>query len=215
MMDFLLAVDWSQLVIPGIMTFGGALLVWYRKKVKEWRHGWARVLAGLRAIPELQQDVKGIRYFVSPNGGGSLMDSARRMEAAITTLSDTLVLLSDTVIAENDTDEHVARFHCSAEGSNVYVNQAYARWIGVGKADLLGWGFLNVVHPEDVDGVESHWEQCRKERRQYKHRHRVITTTGKVLTLDVTCTPIPETGTVRKWIGYAHIVETSNVERAD
>ena len=211
MMDFLLAVDWSQLVIPGIMTFGGALLVWYRKKVKEWRSGWARVLAGLRAIPELQQDVKGIRYFVSPNGGGSLMDSAKRMEIAIGSLTDTLKLLSDTVIAENDTDEHVARFHCSVTGENVYVNQTYARWLGVGKADLMGWGFLNMVHPEDTAKVESHWEQCRLERRQYKHRHRVITSTGKVMTLDVTCTPIPETGAVRKWIGYAHIVEGMDV----
>lgn len=206
MIDFLVALNWSQIIVALIMTCGGTALIWYREKVKAWRVFWSGVLNGLRAIPELQADVKGIRYFVSPNGGGSLMDSAKRMEDAISTLSERLEMLTQTVWAENDTDEAIARFHCNVDGENTYVNQTYARWLGVGKADLLGWNFLNVIHPEDVDRVRAHWDQCRREHRQYRMVHRMITSGGVTITVAVTATPIPEDGAAKQWIGFARKV---------
>lgn len=206
MIDFLLTLNWSQIIVALIMTCGGAALIWYREKVKAWRHFWSSVLDGLRAIPDLQADVKGIRYFVSPNGGGSLMDSAKRMEDAISVLSERLEMLTQTVWAENDTDDSVAHFHCNVDGENTYVNQTYARWLGVGKSELLGWNFLNVIHPQDVDRVRTHWDQCRREHRQYRMTHRVVTSGGSVLTMAVTATPIPEGGVAKRWIGFARKV---------
>lgn len=191
-------------------------MIWYREKVKSWRNFWTGVLNGLRAIPELQADVKGIRYFVSPNGGGSLMDSASRMEGAITALSSRLELLTQTVWAENDTDESIARFHCNTHGENTYVNQTYARWLGVGKAELLGWNFLNVIHPEDVDRVRTHWDQCRREHRQYRMVHRMMTSDGRTIAVAVTATPIPEEGATKLWVGFARKisdVSTANPTR--
>ncbi len=208
MVDTLLMMNWSQIIAAMIMTFGGGALLWYRKRVASWHQSWLRVFAGLQAIPELQTDVKGIRYFVSPNGGGSLMDLTRRLEATVGTITTQLELLTLTTTAENDTDDTIARFHCGADGANIYVNQTYARWLGVGKADLLGWNFLNVIHPSDVGEVHHHWEQCRREQRQYRKTHRVIATSGEVITLSVTVTPIPETGPVRVWVGYARRVES-------
>lgn len=207
MVDFLLTLNWSQIIVALIVTFGGAAMIWYRERLKAWRRFWSGVLEGLRAIPELQKDVQGIRYFVSPNGGGSLMDSAKRMEEAISLLGNRLQLLAETVVAENDTDEDVARFHCAPSGENIYVNQTYARWLGVGKNELLGWNFLNIIHPEDVGRVQRHWEQCRRERRQYRMCHRVIASNGDVLSLSITVAPIPEEGEILRWIGYAKRVD--------
>jgi len=204
--DFLLTLNWSSIIAASIMTFGGALMVWYRERVRAWQKGWLRVFHGLQAIPELQRDIQGIKYFVSPNGGGSLMDATRRMEKAIESLTEHMELLAETAVAENDTDEAIARFHCAPSGENTYVNQTYARWLGVGKVELLGWNFLNVVHPEDVNRVQTHWAQCRAEHRQYRQTHRVIASNGEVITLAVTCTPIPEGGNTRRWIGYARKV---------
>ena len=214
MVDFLLTLNWSQIIVALIMTCGGAALIWYREKVKTWRQFWSGVLNGLRAIPDLQADVKGIRYFVSPNGGGSLMDSAARMEGAITTLAGKLELLTQTVWAENDTDESIARFHCNTNGENTCVNQTYARWLGVGKAELLGWNFLNMIHPEDVDSVRLHWDQCRREHCQYRMVHRMITSGGETITVASTATPIPEDGEAKLWIGFArklpNVLATAN-----
>ncbi len=206
MVDFLLTLNWSQIIVALIMTCGGAALIWYREKLRAWRAFWSSVLNGLRAITDLQADVKGIRYFVSPNGGGSLMDSAKRMEDAISVLSERLEMLTQTVWAENDTDDSVARFHCNVDGENTYVNQTYARWLGVGKSELLGWNFLSVIHPQDVDRVRTHWDQCRREHRQYRMTHRVVTSGGSVLTMAVTATPIPEGGVAKRWIGFARKV---------
>lgn len=206
MIDFLLTLNWSQIIVACIVTFGGAMLVWYRKRVLAWRAFWHGVLEGLRAIPALQEDVKGIRYFVSPNGGGSLMDFARRTETALATVSERLEMLAETVIAENDTDESIARFHCNVAGENIYVNQTYARWLGVGKAELLGWNFLNLAHPDDVEKVQAHWDQCRRENRQYRMTHRVIATNGTTFSIAVTVTPIPEGAQVKRWVGHARRV---------
>lgn len=213
MVDFLLTLNWSQIIVALIMTCGGAALIWYREKVKMWRRFWSSVLNGLCAIPDLQADVKGIRYFVSPNGGGSLMDSAARMEGTITALASQLELLTQTVWAENDIDESIARFHCNTDGETTYVNQTYARWLGVGKAELLGWNFLNVIHPEDADRVRTHWDQCRRENRQYRMVHRMITSGGATITVAVTATPIPEKGAAKMWVGLARKV--SNVAAAN
>lgn len=212
MIDFLLTLNWSQIIVALIMTFGGAMAVWYRERMKECVAAWLRVFNGLQAIPDLQADVKGIRYFVSPNGGGSLMDSAARMEGAITSLAERLELLTHTFWAENDTDESIARFHCNVDGENTYVNQTYARWLGVGKAELLGWNFLNVIHPEDVDRVRTHWDQCRREHRQYRMVHRMVTSNGDTITVAATATPIPQEGPAKMWVGYAR--RTPNVATA-
>ena len=135
------------------------------------------------------------------------MDTGRRMETAIASLTDRVVLLAEIAVVENDTDERVARFHCALTGENTYVSQTYARWLGVGKNELMGWNFLNVIHPDDVEHVQSHWAQCRAENRQYRITHRVIAANGSVITLAVTCTPIPEGGDTRCWVGYARKVE--------
>lgn len=206
MIDFLLTLNWSSIIAAAIMAFGGTLLVWYRHSVNSWRAAWSRVFMGLQTIPELQADIRGIKYFVTPNGGGSLMDLARRLEISVGVITTQLDLLSQTVVAENDTDDLIARFHCSPDGQNIYVNQTYARWLGVGKSELLGWNWLNVLHPDDAARVQAHWTQCRTEHRQYRMLHRVIASNGDVITLSVTCTPIPEEGNALRWIGYARKV---------
>jgi PAS domain S-box-containing protein len=202
MLHMLLAqIDLSQIAVALITTVGGAAVVWYRKKFSEWAAFWRSVLDGLRGIPELQNDVKGIRYYVAPNGGGSLMDSAKRTEAAVSVLTEQLDMLSQTMWAENDSDEEVGRYHRSPTGENTYVNQTYARWLGVGKAELLGYNYFNFVHDDDVDEVREEWERCRAERRQFRHTYRMNTANGEVITVTAVATPVPETGTPRRWVG--------------
>lgn len=199
--DFIAQLDLTQLLIFVLTTVGGALLVWYRKRLAEWKTFWRGVLDGLRSIPELQADVKGICYYVAPNGGGSLMDTVKRTEAAISVLSEQVDLIVQTMWAENDSDENVGRFYCNAAGEVTYANQIYARWLGVGKAELMGWKYLNFVHPNDVDRVRRHWETCRSEHRQYRLRYRMVATDGEIIGVEVIATPIPESAPTKRWIG--------------
>lgn len=203
MLDLLTILNPTEIISAIFVTLGSVFAVWYRKKLVTLNKFWGEVFNGLRAVPELQKDVKGIIYFVSPNGGGSLMDSAKRTEAAVTQVADRLEILTQTVWAEHDTDEEVARFHCNSEGENTYINQTYARWVGVGKEELMGWGFINIIHPDDVVRVRAHWEQCRKEHRQYRMAHRMLKPDGSVFNVNVVATPIPENSpNVKRWVGY-------------
>lgn len=193
--------DLTQILLFVVTTVGGALLVWYRNRLAEWKAFWRGVLDGLRSIPELEADVKGIRYYVAPNGGGSLMDSVKRTEAAVGTLTEQVDLMAQTMWVENDSDAEIGRFHCNAAGENTYVNQPYARWLGVGKSELMGWNHFNFVHPSDVDRVRRHWETCRSEHRQYRIRHRMVAANGEIFEVEVTATPIPESAPAKRWIG--------------
>ncbi len=199
--EFLAQLDLTQILLFVVTTVGGALLVWYRKRLAEWKTFWRGVLDGLRSIPELKADVKGIRYYVAPNGGGSLMDLTKRTEEAVGVLGERLDLLTQTVWAENDTEDDVGRFYANADGENIYVNQCYARMLGVGKSELMGWKFLNFAHPDDVDRVRRHWEACRSEHRQYRIRHHMVAADGETIEVEVIATPIPETAPIKRWIG--------------
>ena len=205
--EFISQLDLTQILLFVVTTVGGTLLVWYRKRLAEGRKFWHGVLDGLRSIPELKADVRGICYYVAPNGGGSLMDSVKRTEAAVSALGEQVDLMTQTMWAENDSDDEVGRFHCNAAGEITYVNQIYARWLGVGKPELMGWNYLNFVHSDDVDRVRRHWEVCRSERRQYHLRHRMTAVDGELIEVEVVATPIPESAPAKRWIG--------NVRRID
>lgn len=199
--EFIYQLDLTQILLFVVTTVGGALIVWYRKRLAEWKKFWRGVLDGLRSIPELEADVRGIRYYVAPNGGGSLVDSVKRTEATISTLAEQVDLMAQTMWAENDSNDAIGRFHCNAAGENTYVNQLYARWLGVGKSELMGWKYLNFVHSNDVDRVRRHWETCRSEHRQYRVRHHMVAADGEIFEVEVTATPIPESAPAKRWIG--------------
>lgn len=193
--------DWTQIFLALVASVGGVVIVWYRKRLREWRKFWRSVLDGLRTIPDLEADVKGIRYYVAPDGGGSLMDSVKRTEAAVGTLTEQVDLVVQTMWAENDSDDDIGRFHCNGAGENTYVNQLYARWLGVGKSELMGWNYLNSIHPNDIDRVRKYWESCRSEHRQYRIRHQMIAADGEVIQVEVIASPIPEFPPIKRWIG--------------
>ena len=199
--EFLSQLDLTQILLFVVTTVGGVLPIWYRKRLAEWKKFWRGVLDGLRSIPELKADVKGIRYYVAPNGGGSLVDSVKRTETAISTLAEQVDLMSQTMWAENDSDDEIGRFHCNVAGEITYVNQLYARWLGVGKSELMGWNYLNFVHSNDIDRVRRHWETCRSEHRRYRIRHRIVAADGEIIEVEVNATPIPESAPAKRWIG--------------
>lgn len=194
-------VDVTQLIIVSATAAGGALVVWYRKRIAGWRAFWRNVISGLHNITDLHNDVKGIRYFVGPNGGGSLMDSVKRTEKVVGTLVEQMDIVVRTMLAENDSDDDVARFHCDADGSLVYANQLYARWLKIGKDELSGWNYMNYVHFDDIARVRRHWEICRNEHRQYRSLHRLVAADGEVFEVEVITTPIPETSPAKRWVG--------------
>lgn len=201
MSEFPYYIDFTQIFVFLLTTVGGTLVAWYWKRLKELKKFWGEVLHGLCGVPALHETVNGIVYYVGPNGGGSLMDSALRTERLVNLLADQVEMIVQTTVAENDADEDLARFHSDAAGGYTYVNRLYARWIGVGKTELLGWNYVNYIHPDDIDRVRKAWEQCRLEHRQYRIHYRLVPVTGEPFAVEVIATPIPDSAPVKRWIG--------------
>lgn len=201
--------NWAELLGTLILTIGGAVLIYMRNRIKDGYQSWKMVLSGLRAIPELSTAVQKISYYVAPNGGGSLHDAVKDTKVLVASLADQMDTMMQTIWAENDTDDEFGRYYADAAGSNTYVNQLYARWLSVGKNELMGWGFLNFIHPDDTERMRRHWENCRLEKRQYRIRHRMVTATGQVIEVEVTSIPIMQGLEVKRWIGSIRKVQAT------
>ena len=162
-------------ILGSIGLSGGAIWLAFRKRLAAWWCPYKEGLEGAAKVPELVRDVE-------------------RMSAS-------LHLLSLHVRARGDIDIETAQFEANAEGANTYVNLTYARWLGIGKAELMGWGWVNFVHPDDRIRVRKEWDACRLEHRKYNVRFRFLDTGGEAFMVDALATPIPDAPPAKQWIG--------------
>lgn len=121
--------------------------------------------------------------------------------AAVNDVRGSLGMLTLMVRARGDINIESAEFECDVAGAHTYVNLTYARWLGVGKSELMDWGFINFIHDEDRIRVRREWELSRAEHRIFNQRYRVVSSDKEVITVDTLITPIPESPPTKHWIG--------------
>lgn len=170
-------------VVTLLSTVAGALgtaWVFFRKRIREWWRPYREGLQGAAAVPRLQSSI-------------GVVENAVR-------------LMTMHIRAQGDTDIERGHFETDESGANTYVNLTYARWLGVGKAELLGWGWVNFIHPEDRARVRAEWEACRAEHRVYNLRFRMLDADGGTFMVDVMATPIPENPPAKRWLGVVRRV---------
>lgn len=199
--EILIRIDWTEVVYALIVAALGVAALYYRKRVPRWIKFWSGVFSGLREIPDMRMELQGIRHYVAPNGGGSLMDAVQRTEATIVALSESVDIIIHTMRAEDNSDYETARFDCSEAGGNTYINLTYARWLGASGPELMGWNFLNFIHPDDVAAFQKLWDSCREQHRQFRHTYRMVTAAGATLHVRTVATPIPDGPPIKRWVG--------------
>lgn len=173
--DILAFMESTGMVYTMVSAVGTAVLVWYRKKIANAVKTFRGISDGLQAIPKMQHD--------------------------LVQLGEQVEMLMCTIRVESDSTDLIGRFDCGVSGSNTYVNQTFARWLGVGKSELLGWNFLNFIHPNDSEKYYEHWEECRRTHRKFSYIVRMVTASKEVITLDVSAVPVPDHPPAKKWIG--------------
>ncbi len=162
-------------LLGSVATGLGAIWLFARKQIAAWWQPYKNGFEGAAQVPALKNDVEH--------------------------MSASLSLLTLHVRARGDIDIETAQFESNADGANTYVNLTFARWLGVGKAELLGWGWINFVHPDDRIRVRQEWDACRLEHRKYSVRFRFLDPDGESFPVDVLATPIPEAPPAKQWIG--------------
>jgi PAS domain S-box-containing protein len=131
-------------------------------------------------LPKLGLVVKA----VLPNNGSSMPDALNRLEIAVTALqaqNDASFALSEAMLWNHPK----SMFQCDDHGSNTFVNNAYARLLGVNVEDLIGLGWRSYVHPDDLLKYDSIWKQAFAEKRACWFHIRMITSEKETLNTSV------------------------------
>lgn len=129
----------SILLASAVIT---ALTVIWTKVVKPTVFGVRTFFKKFTAIEKLAQEL-------IPNGGTSLRDAIDRIETTVTFLNERQKALIQDIpygIIEYD-----------ATGKLVWANRTYLRRLDISLEQVLGNGWINLVHSDDVDRVVKTW----------------------------------------------------------
>lgn len=97
-----------------------------------------------------------------PNHGGSIKDSVNRIE-------NRLDFLGSFRRAQLNTDE-IAFVETDANGDLCWANKRFITLMNVTERDLLGTGWVNVIHPDQRDWVLEHWREAVEDEREFRER---------------------------------------------
>lgn len=161
----------------------------------------ALALWGYLALAFKRNDAKLNEFLSIPK---SLQEANSKLESAqqrMVTISATLTDLHLEIKARGDLNIDAAEFTCDHDGSITNVNQTFARWLGVGKAELIGWGWINYVHIDDRERVRAEWQACIKDHRALNIRYRLVEVDGDITQVHTVATPIPDAPPARQWVG--------------
>jgi len=129
----------------------GALAVSF--KVLKWGYTTVQdVQRKLDSIAELSRELV-------PNGGTSLRDSLNRVEASVAMLTYKMRM----VVELNEWDA----FESDSKGNWTCVTGRFHSHVGLDSDDLLGYGWLNSVHPDDRERISSEWTTALSQERDW------------------------------------------------
>jgi formate hydrogenlyase transcriptional activator len=107
-------------------------------------------------------------------------------------------------------------WQANARGEGFFVNPRWQQLTGQNENEMRGFGWLEVVHPDDRERTVRLWERAMIEKRTYENELRVRTREGGHRNFHVQAVPIlaPD-GNVHEWVGAnIDITERKQAEQA-
>jgi PAS domain S-box-containing protein len=88
------------------------------------------------------------------------------------------------------------------DGYTDYLNQRGAELLGLPAESIHGWGWLNLLHPDDAAPARRLWERAYQSGTPYRNEYRVRHADGSFRWILAQATPlIGGHGTIEKWVG--------------
>jgi PAS domain S-box-containing protein len=128
---------------------------------------------------------------------GDLGRSEERFRALVTGISDIL-------------------WDMPPQGEFVADQPGWRAFTGQTREALLGWGWLNAVHPEDREATVRAWQSALAERKPYQVEHRLRRQDGVYRHMLVRGVPVLEAdGSVREWVGIHRDITAQREDEAE
>lgn len=149
-------------------------------------------------IENLRKEISNLSSFIkeklSPNGGSSAVDAIKRIEDR--------QLASDARANALLNDSKLGVFSCTTEGKNLWVNRTYARFLGCGVDELLGYGWKKFIHTDELERYNKVWRSAFDDGCEFEETVEFLTVEHQRVNLHVTVSAIKDTkGNTASYIG--------------
>ena len=100
------------------------------------------------------------------------------------------------------------------DGAVDFVNQSWLDYLGCSREEILGWGWMKTVHPEDIDKLLNNWEEALAAGEPLEIEARFRRADGKYRWFLNRTVPLrDEKGNIAKW--YATIYDIEDRKQAE
>ena len=91
---------------------------------------------------------------------------------------------------------------CDAQGRNIYASDSLLRLIGMTLPEVIEFGWLKVLHPDDVEDTLAAWQECVRAGGVWYREHRILGVDGKYHAVLAQGVPIRNAeGRIERWAG--------------
>lgn len=98
------------------------------------------------------------------------------------------------------------------DGYTYFHNKTFWQYAGHPPEAVRGWGWLEIVHPDDRAGTIERWEKARQTGTHYRHEFRLRSANGEYRWFSVNGLPVrDEAGSVTDWFGNCTDIQESKL----
>ena len=200
--DFLQSLDTTQIFLTVVGSAGAAFL-WMKRRyhsIAEWRRMREARRLAFNELPERVSDFAKLLDGVSKQSERALgvLDSHTK------TLDDQNRILSNiSAMIHGETElDPTPRFICDSEGRNLNVNTAYARLVGCGRDELMGFGYQRFIPSNINPGYVAEFDSAARQHRSFERSLRILRPDGTEVLTNVRIVPHPENEPpAHYWVG--------------
>lgn len=197
-------IDWTTVAQVAGAGAGAATMAVALPKVRAALRPVGRALAYLDPMRGLKRDVAMVVKEMRPNGGSSLTDKVNATLVQLGGIHDRQVVVSAYLTMLLDESPSLF-WRSDINGRQVWASKALVDASGRPASELLGMGWVNVIHGADQARVRGHWNACIAEERIFEADCRFATPHGRFFRGRLVAKPFTFDGRVVGWLGTATI----------
>ena len=137
---------------------------------------------------------KFVKKELTYNGGSSTLDAIRRIENRIIEqeYSNNALLL----------ESEFGIFRCSLDGQNKWVNRTYARFLGCGTNELLGYGWKRFIKTQELHRYSEVWKNAFQDNCEFEDIVEFTDVDHNMVRFKITTCPIvDDKGKILSYVG--------------